>query len=451
MSAQWIKDAVIYHIYPLGALAAEEKNDFSSQPKSRIGSLGQWIPHLKRLSVNTVLFGPIWESSGHGYDTADLFTVDRRLGTNDDVKALFRTFHEAGIRVIIDSVFHHTGRDFFAFRDMREKREGSRFSGWYSGVDFSRRSPFGDPFSYDGFKGCYDLAKLNLHNSEVRDHLFAAVRLWIEEFGIDGMRIDAADCVDANFLSDLSSFCRNLKHDFWMLGEVVHGDYRSWANERMLDSVTNYECYKGLWSSLNDKNYFEIAYALNRQFGQGGLYRGLLLYSFADNHDVDRVSSSLKEARHLYPLYLLLFAMPGIPSIYYGSEVGVLGKKRPDTDRDLRPALNSASLWETAPHRDLLPSIERFAAIRSSSEALKTGSYQELLVRSEQFAFLRRSDGESLVVILNADTEKTEVSFPLPLSGVSAYDILNNEGVEIHGGQLSCSLYPSWGRIIRLA
>ena len=178
-------------------------------------------------------------------------------------------------------------------------------------MDFQKRSPLGDPFSYEGWNGHYSLVKLDVRHPEVKSYVFSVVTRWVEEFGIDGLRLDAADCLDLGFLQELAAFCRGRWPGFWLLGEIIHGDYRKWANPSTLDSVTNYECYKGLYSSHVDANFFEIAWSLNRQFGPQGLYRDLPLYNFADNHDVDRVASLLPEPAHLRTLYSLLFTMPG--------------------------------------------------------------------------------------------------------------------------------------------
>ncbi|MFY0574859.1 alpha-amylase family glycosyl hydrolase [Cystobacter fuscus] len=275
--------------------------------------------------MNALYLGPVFESSSHGYDTADYSKVDRRLGTNADLSRLVAAMRAAGIRVILDGVFHHVGRDFWAFRDVQVHGERSRYRDWFSGLQFGKRSPYGDAFSYDGWSGHYNLVKLNLQNAEVRAHLFGVVEQWISEFGIEGLRLDVAEVMDVSFLRDLAAFCRRLRPDFWLLGEAIHGDYRRLGNPETLDSVTNYECYKGLYSSLNDRNYFEIAYSLQRQFGENGIYRDLLLYNFVDNHDVNRIASTLKDPAHLLPLHLMLFTIPGVPSIYYGSEWGQEG------------------------------------------------------------------------------------------------------------------------------
>ncbi len=294
----WARDSVFYHIYPLGLCAAPPRNDFCSPVIPRLEQLYGWVDHMQNLGVNAVWLGPVFESSAHGYDTADYFQVDRRLGTNHTLSGVISALHQRGIRVILDAVLNHVGRDFWAFRDVREHNERSAYSDWFEGLNFQMRSPFNDPFTYKGWNGCFDLVKLNLRNPEVKKHLFQAIEMWIQEFNIDGLRLDAADCMVIGFLKELGSLCRSIRSDFWLMGEVVHGDYRKWANAETLDSVTNYECYKGLYSSHVDHNYFEIAYALKRQFGERGMYRDVSLYNFADNHDVNRVASNLTNPEH---------------------------------------------------------------------------------------------------------------------------------------------------------
>ncbi|HVN63769.1 MAG TPA: alpha-amylase family glycosyl hydrolase, partial [Candidatus Binataceae bacterium] len=348
----WDADAIFYHLFPLGCLGAPERNPFSGPPANRLAKLGGWIEHIEELGANALMLGPVFESSAHGYDIADFFTVDRRLGDETALTAFSRELHRRGIRLVFDGVFHHTGRDFWAFRDIVERGRASQYCDWYF-LDFAHRSPFGEPFHYQGWAGNYDLVKLNLENPAVREHLLGAVFSWIERFDIDGLRIDAADSVDKDFQRALAAHCRALKPDFWLMGEVVRGDYRDWANPEMLDSTTNYVAYKGLWSSHNDRNYFEIAHTLNREFGAEGIYRDIRLYNFVDNHDVTRAASVLKDPAYLYPLYALLFTIPGLPSIYYGSEWGIEGRKRKDTDAPLRPALDPKAACGSAPHPEL--------------------------------------------------------------------------------------------------
>jgi glycosidase len=189
----------------------------------------------------------------------------------------------------------------------------------------------------------------------------------------------------------------------------VHGDYRHWLNEAGLDAVTNYECYKGLYSSHVDRNFHEIAYSLNRQFGPDGMYRGKLLYNFADNHDVDRVASSLDNARDLYSLYAILFTMPGIPSLYYGSEWGMKGRRTEYSDEELRPALERPLEAHRAPQPDLPRAIKKLAELREAHLPLRLGDYRQLHVAAEQLVFERSYGASSVVVGINAAAHEVEL------------------------------------------
>ncbi len=446
----WAQDAIFYHIYPLGLCGAPAANDFSSAPVPRLEQLHGWLDHLEELGVNAVYLGPVFESGTHGYDTADYHRVDRRLGDGSTLAGLSAALHRRGMRLVLDGVFHHVGRDFWAFRDVRQRLEGSDRRGWFRGLSFGGRSPYGDPFTYEGWDGHLELVRLELRNRQVVEHLLGAVDGWIREYGIDGLRLDAADRLDAEFLQELAGFCRRRRPDFWLLGEAVHGDYRRLANPSMLDSVTNYECYKGLWSSHNDRNYFEIAYALERQFGGHGLYRDLPLYAFADNHDVNRVASTLRRPEHLAPLYTLLFTMPGVPSLYYGSEWGIGGLKRDGSDRALRPALEPPRTGMEVPRPELPALIARLARARRSSRALRRGSYRPLHVSGEQLAFCRQAEGELAVAAVNAADRPVTLELQLPPGAGATLlaDALQPGAVPVRGGRLSVELPANGGRVL---
>jgi cyclomaltodextrinase / maltogenic alpha-amylase / neopullulanase len=446
-SNSWPRDAVFYHLYPLGSTGAPPRNDFVSPPSARLRALHAWLPYLSDLGVNALLLGPVLESSAHGYDTADLFAVDRRLGTNADLTALIGACHARGIRVVLDAVFHHVGRDFWAFREVQRRGAGSPYRDWFF-LDFGGTSPYGDPFSYEGWDGHFDLVKLNTAHPEVRTHLFDAARLWLTEFGADGLRLDAADVLSRDVQRELVRVCRTFKPDAWLVGEVVHGDYRDWAGPEALDATTNYELYKGLYSSHNDRNLFEVAYALGRQFGPEGLYRDLPLYTFADNHDVPRLASLLHDPAHLYPLHLLLLSAPGVPSLYYGSEWGVTGVKAPTSDAPLRPALEPATLAAAGEHPALEPVVKQLIALRQALPALRYGGYRERLVASEQLAFSRSYGGEEVLVALNISGAAQRVT--IPQLGGRWEDLLNpGEAFVGSAGGLELPLSPNWGRVLR--
>ncbi len=413
----WYENAIIYHIYPLGFCGAEKFNDFKMEPINRIKKVGQWGQYLKDLGINTVFLGPIFESTSHGYDTADYLKIDRRLGTNEDFKEVCKVLHNLGIRIVLDGVFNHVGRNFWTFSDFLKNRSHKE---WFN-VNLGGNSPYNDGFWYEGWEGHYELVKLNLFNKEVRDYLLSVIKFWIDKFSIDGIRFDVAYSLNHDFIREVHNMTKKDGRDFWLMGEMIHGDYNSIMNDNMMDSVTNYECYKGIYSSFNSRNMFEIGYSLNRQFGGEGwsLYKNKLLYTFVDNHDVSRFATIIKEKNHIPLGYALMFAMPGIPSIYYGSEWGIEGDKSKG-DNVLRPSL------ENSIKNSLSDYINKLCDIRKNSKALQLGSYKTIFQTNNQFAFLREYNGEKMIFVINIDDKP----FTINLNGVNGENLLNGEIVQ---------------------
>ena len=421
----WEKSALFYHIYPLGLCGAPWENH-GGEPVSRIRCIHDWIPHLKRLHVNAVYFSPLWESGTHGYDTHDYTKLDRRLGTNADFAALCDALHANGIRVVIDGVFNHVGRGFFAFQDVLKNGQSSPYCSWFCNLWFGNSNRFGDPFSYESWHGCEELVKLNLRNNDVVTHLENAILGWMDQFHIDGIRFDAADCIDRDFFRRIRSTIKAKNPECWLMGELIHGNYTQFVNPEMLDSSTNYECWKGIWSSHNDKNYFEINYAMNRQ---KDIYRGISLYNFADNHDVSRLATQLRDKRHLPLVYALLYAMPGIPSIYYGSEFALEAAKQNGSDENLRPALDIQSML--AQEHPLTKFLYRLGAAYEKKPALHDGSFATVEVRNQQLVF-RRGEGDGAVYcLLNLSDGASDL--PLPADGGDWYDLLTGAPVQAFG------------------
>ena len=442
--SHWSTDSVFYHIYPLGFCGAPEYNDFG-QPVQRLEQLRDWIPHLKELGINALYLGPVFQSVKHGYDTADYYQVDCRLGNNESFASLCDALHENGIRIVLDGVFNHVGREFWAFKDVREKGQASPYCGWFHDLNFGGPSPMGDPFWYTAWQGHYELVKLNLRHPDVVRHLLDAVGMWMDKFHIDGLRLDAADCVDFDFFRTLKGFVKARDPEFWLMGEIIHGDYARWANPEMLDSVTNYECWKGLWSSHNDKNYFEIAHSLNRQFGPGGIYQNLILYNFADNHDVDRLASKLNDPAHLENVYTLLYTMPGIPSLYYGSEWAIQGARSKTSDVVLRPHLELKEMMEV--DQSLCAHLAKLAAIRSAFPALRLGRYENVVIKNQQLVFRRSTDSQRVYVVLNLEPQEVHVEFPHQEPVLQ--DVLNDNAIfNNDGGRTWLPVPPCSARIL---
>ncbi len=448
MTPQWTKESIFYHIYPLGLCGAPEWNKSTSPVVHRLDKLMPWLGHLQSMGANAIYLGPVFEASSHGYDVIDYYQVDRRLGNNQTLKQFSNEVHQRRMHLVLDAVFNHVGRDFWAFKDVQEHGKDLAYRDWFHNLRFDDVSPMGDPFNYESWEGHYKLVKLNLAHPDVRKHLFDAVAMWMDQFNIDGLRLDAADCIDFNFLSALHDFTKAKRSEFWLMGEVVHGNYRDWINPNTLDSVTNYQTYKGLYSSLLEKNYFEIAHEINRQFGEGGIYRGLDMYNFVDNHDVDRVASKLDDPAMLFPLYLLLFTMPGIPSVYYGSEYGIDGQKGPWSDGSLRPELELNQL-NIQGQTDLLEAIKRLAALRQGTKALSLGDYKPVHVNHQQFAFMRQFEEQIMLIILNSASEEVDLSLDLPWQEGVFMDQLSGKTVfKLENGQLRVKVPPCWGRAL---
>lgn len=399
----WYDEAVFYHIYPLGLTGAPMENQYG-EPEHRLNTLVPWIEHIKKIGCNALYIGPLFESVGHGYETTDYKKLDSRLGTNEDLREFVAECHNQGIKVIFDGVFNHTGRDFFAFKDLRQNREGSRYRDWYCNVNFYNNNEYNDGFSYDNWGGYNLLVKLNQRNPEVRDYICDVIRFWVQEFDVDGIRLDAADVLDFEFMKALRRVASEVKPEFWLMGEVIHGDYSRWVNSDTLHSVTNYNLYKGLYSGHNDHNYFEIAHTVKRLYEMGGNRTdGLKLYNFTDNHDVERIYTILQDKSQYFPVHILLYTLPGIPSIYYGSEFGIEGRKERGSDASLRPALNYEDYKDAVEENPCTRLIASLGRIHQEVAALSYGDYRELKLTNRQYAFSRNYNGQCAVVAVNND------------------------------------------------
>lgn len=419
-----MNDLMIYQIFPLRSFAGEGTEHGILEVK-------EWIPHIKKIGMNAIYFSPVFSSSNHGYDTKDFRVIDERLGTNEDFKEACKALKEAGIKVILDGVFNHVGREFWAFQDVLEKKWDSPYKDWFY-INFDGNSSYDDGFWYEGWEGHFELVKLNLDNDQVKQHLLDAVSLWIDEFGIDGLRLDVAYMLNRNFIKCLVDFVRSKNPDFLMIGEMLHGDYSQLANPDLLDSVTNYECYKGLYSSFNTHNMHEIGYSLNRQFGpeEWTLYKGIPLYNFVDNHDVERIASQLNEKDLLPLIYAMMFGMPGVPGVYYGSEWGIEGKKEQGSDDSLRPRIKPEELKEN----ELATYIGKLAQVRKNSPALRYGDYRQLAIMPDVLVFQRQSSEDRIIVAINIGNEEYTAHFDARAG--QGTDLISGELIDFGGGLL---------------
>lgn len=437
----WYDEAVFYHIYPLGLAGAPKQNDYG-EPVHRLNALLPWVDHIKEIGGSALYIGPLFESVGHGYETTDYKKLDSRLGTNEDLTAFVAYCHEQGIKVIFDGVFNHTGRDFFAFKDIQANRENSQYKDWYCNVNFWGNNEYNDGFSYDNWGGYNLLVKLNQKNPAVVDYICDVIRFWVSEFDVDGIRLDAADVLDFDFMKALRRTANEVKPDFWLMGEVIHGDYSRWVNGETLHSVTNYTLHKALYSGHNDHNYFEIAHTVRRLQNMGTLK----LYNFVDNHDVERIYTKLTNKAHFAPVHVLLYTLPGVPSIYYGSEFGIEGRKEYGSDDSLRPALNIEDYKDSVKTNPCTALIAALGKVRQAVPALSYGSYDELMLTNRQFAYARDLDGTRVIVSVNNDD--APAGMHLAAGNCTAYiGALSGEKVSVQDGHINITQPANSGEI----
>lgn len=379
----WFNESVFYQIYTLNFCGAPRDND--GIVEHRILRLNDFMDYFEDLGINAIYFNPVFSSDHHGYDTRDYCKIDERLGTNEDFIEICKNLHDRGMRVVLDGVFNHVGRGFFAFQDVLNNRENSQYKNWFR-IDFNGNSPYDDGFYYEGWEGHYELVKLNLDYPDVQNYLLSAVDYWIDAFDIDGIRLDVAYSLPRWFMAMLKDHCRQKKADFFLLGEVLGDNAGYMFSEAHLDSITDYPGFKGLWSSFNSLNMFEMAHTIKRNYGE--MYRGQTLFSFVDNHDVERIASKLTDLEKLPLIYGMLFSLPGIPCIYYGSEWGQTGKKEQESDDSLRPEFTKPM------PNGLTKYIKKLISIRNQSSALQKGEFKELVLTNKQFVFERNDQQE---------------------------------------------------------
>ena len=437
----WYNEAVFYHIYPLGLTGAPKQNTYG-EPVHRLNALLPWIDHMKEIGCTALYIGPLFESVGHGYETTDYKKLDSRLGDNTDLKNFVASCHDNGIKVIFDGVFNHTGRDFFAFKDIQEKRQASPYVNWYCNVNFSGNTEYNDGFSYENWGGYNLLVKLNQRNPEVQNYICDVIRFWVSEFDVDGIRLDAADVLDFDFMKQLRRTAEEVKPDFWLMGEVIHGDYSRWVNGSTLHSVTNYALHKALYSGHNDHNYFEIAHTVKYLQSMGDLD----LYNFVDNHDVERIYTKLSNKAHFAPVHVLLYTLPGVPSIYYGSEFGIEGRKERSSDDSLRPALDLEDYKDAVEKNPCTAIVAALGKVRQNTPALNYGSYAELMLTNRQYAFARDLDGVRVIVTVNNDDSAASMS--LPAGNAAEYiGTLTGEKVAVENGRINVTVAGNSGNI----
>jgi cyclomaltodextrinase / maltogenic alpha-amylase / neopullulanase len=396
----WTEHVIWWHVYPLGFTGAEQVA-VDGEPVPRLRSLEPWLDYLLDLGCNGLALGPVFASGTHGYDTVDHFRVDPRLGSDDDLRWLFETCRSRGVHVLLDGVFNHVGRDFPQFRDVLEHGPASRWARWFH-LDPDAGGP--DGFGYRDFEGHHELVALNHDEPEVREHVVAVMDHWLDA-GASGWRLDAAYAIPQPALRAVSDAVRARHPDAWLVGEVIHGDYPAFVRDGGLDSVTQYELWKAIWSAFNDRNLFELAHALERHDAFVGDFVPL---TFVGNHDVTRIASRLEDPELLGHALAVLFGVAGVPSVYYGDEQAFRGVKeeRAGGDDAVRPAFPAAP-DELAPHgAPVFRTHQELIGVRRRHAWLTGARTTVDHVANEQLAFTSRSGEESVTVLLNlADQE----------------------------------------------
>jgi cyclomaltodextrinase / maltogenic alpha-amylase / neopullulanase len=335
----WADHAVLWQVYPLGFTGAERAQLPSNEPvRHRLRQLEHWLDYAVELGCNGLLLGPVFAAETHGYDTIDHFRIDRRLGDDADFDALVTAADQRGLRLILDGVFNHVGREFPAFQAALAGGPATPAARWF------KRSSDGGDFSV--FEGHDQLVELDHAEPAVLSYVIEVMSYWLAR-GAGGWRLDAAYAVEPEFWAKALPAVRESFPDAWFLGEMIHGDYAAYAAEAGLDSITQYEVWKAIWSSLNDRNLFELDHALGRH---NSFLDGELAQTFVGNHDVTRLATVLNDSRHIGHALAVLFCVGGVPSVYYGDEQGFRGLKenRAGGDDEIRPAF-PASPADLAP------------------------------------------------------------------------------------------------------
>jgi cyclomaltodextrinase / maltogenic alpha-amylase / neopullulanase len=410
---------VWYHVYPMGFLGAELANSapgaVGGPVTHRLPQLVDWLDYLAELGITALLLGPIFESETHGYDVVDPFRVDRRLGTEEDLVQLIDECHRRSLRVALDVVFHHVGRGHGHFRDVLAKGSQSAWRDWFE-IDFGRSGR--DGFAYANFEGHDHLVKLNHTNRAVLDWAVDVARYWVDR-GVDAFRLDAAYALPPAFVAAFADRVRELRPDLFLVGEVIRGDYKRMVREMHLSTVTQYELWKGIWSSLNDGNFFELSHALNRH---EDFCQHFSPWTFVGNHDTTHIATQLRDRRDLGHALVVLFTVPGTPAIYAGDEQGAEGRKyeraggdaeirRPPPFRPTELVRNSLEIWRL--HRDLI-------AVRRARPWLATGTLSVTRVENRTIMYEVRASAGRFVVALSTEDKGVRCKIPpdlIPVAG----------------------------------
>ena len=442
----WVRHVLWWHVYPLGFTGAEkaalgDASPAASEPAvHRLPHLIAWLDYAVELGLSGIALGPVFESETHGYDTTDYYRIDPRLGDDADFDTLIAEARARGLRVLLDGVFNHTGRSFAPFREALQRGPESPSANWFN-FTWPDGWVQGTEPGYEDFEGHHQLVALNHSEPAVADFAADVMKHWLRR-GIDGWRLDAAYAVPSAFWAKVLADVRSEFPDAYFVGEYIHGDYPAEVEKGGLDSVTQYELWKAIWSSLADANFYELASALDRH---NTFLETFVPFTFVGNHDVTRIASRLEPAPGQGPSRLahalvVLFTLPGTPAVYYGDEQGYRGVKedRAGGDDDIRPVfpatpdeLSDIGRPVYQLHRDLIGLRRRHPWLHDARTKVHELS-------NEQLVYEVHNAANSLFVALNVSAEAAVVHVPTAAREVLAGDA----GLDPQSGRLSL---PSGG------
>lgn len=418
----WVEHAIWWQIYPLGFVGAYPADPPPTADQHRLGRIVEWLDHAVALGTSGIALGPLFASRTHGYDTIDHYRIDPRLGDDRDFDQLVTQAHERGLRVLLDGVFNHVGTDFPRYRD----------------GDTSWFRMRGNEF--DTFEGHGELIALDHDNVEVADYVVDVMRHWLGR-GADGWRLDAAYAVPDRFWARVLPRVRETLPDAWFVGEVIHGDYATRVQAATFDSVTQYELWKAIWSSLNDGNFHELDWALQRH---NDFLDTFVPLTFVGNHDVTRIASQLENGDHLEHALVILLTTGGTPSVYAGDESGHRGIKeeRYGGDDAVRPEFGSPPMALDESGQDALRLHQYLIGLRRRNAWLHTARTSSLQLTNRHYVYLTRGESGALVVALNIDVEAMRISLSdfgfdsgqvIAGSGAPPPDVVSAVEVPAHG------------------
>jgi cyclomaltodextrinase len=382
----WAEHVIWWHVYPLGFTGA----DTTGQDRTEVHRLGQleaWLDYLVELGANGLALGPVFRSSTHGYDTIDYFEVDPRLGTTEDLESVIEAAHSRGIRVMLDGVFNHVGREFAPLQAALSDPAASENA-------LFRHSETGD---LEVFEGHGALVALNHDNPDVADYVASVMNYWLDR-GIDAWRLDAAYSVPPRFWAEVLPKVRQHHPDVYILGEVLHGDYATFVRDGGLDSVTQYELWQAIWHGIAESNLFELDWALKRH---NGFLASFLPYTFLGNHDVTRIATQIPDERHRAHALVLLATLGGTPAVYYGDERGLeaVKEERVGGDDAIRPAYPDSP--SDLPGSGVYALHQELIGLRRRHSWLRTATSTPLDLANTSYVYEVAHDTERLIVALN--------------------------------------------------